>query len=316
MKYELKEKVAPKLKAAAEATKEAAKHTAEKSKDILQKSQAAVVEAIDLNGDGQIDVEDIIIWGLRTPGIRVDRENFLRKEFFKNYEPAVIDDAVAFSPAHAHISTEEIDKIADEVIKYERNCVTGISAALGMPGGAAMAATIPADIIQYYGYMLRATQKLLYLYGFPEIDTSEKGQKLDSATLNILILCLGVMYGVAGANKALAVMAKALADGVEKKLLKTALTKGTIYPIVRKVAAWFNVHMTKAVFAGAAKKAIPLIGGAVGGTITFLSFKPCCDKLRDSLRDTALTDPNHVVSQEARTIIDAIEYEEQEQSDS
>ena len=72
-----------------------------------------------------------------------------------------------------------------------------------MPGGVAMAATIPADIAQYYGYLLRATQKLLYLYGFPQIDTSENVNQFDTETINILILCMGVMYGAAGANNAL-----------------------------------------------------------------------------------------------------------------
>lgn len=108
---------------------------------------------------------------------------------------------------HAGIKKEEIDKIADEVIKYERNCVSGISTLLGMPGGLAMAATIPTDIVQYYGYMLRATQKLMYLYGFPEINVDEKNNKFDSETINILTICLGVMYGVAGANNALKVLA-------------------------------------------------------------------------------------------------------------
>lgn len=97
-----------------------------------------------------------------------------------------------------------------------------------------MIATIPADIIQYYGYMLRAAQKLMYLYGFPEIDVNEKGQTFDTQTLNLLIVCLGVMYGVAGANNAIKAMARALAVGVKKKLINTALTKGTIYPIVKK----------------------------------------------------------------------------------
>ena len=55
----------------------------------------------------------------------------------------------------------------EAVIRSERLKVSGISAALGTPGGAAMAATIPADIAQYYGCMLRVAQKLLYLYGFP-----------------------------------------------------------------------------------------------------------------------------------------------------
>ena len=205
----------------------------------------------------------------------------------------MIDDVIATNPVHAKIPSEEIDKIADEVIKYERTCVTGISAALGVPGGFAMAATIPADIAQYYGYMLRATQKLLYLYGFPEIDTKERGQKFDSETINILVVCLGVMYGAAGANKAVKAMAKALASGVEKKLLNMALTKGTIYPIVKNVAKWFSIKMTKDVFAGFFKKAIPVVGGVIGGGLTFLTFKPCCDRLKASLRDTMLSNPLH-----------------------
>lgn len=67
----------------------------------------------------------------------------------------------------------------------------------------AKAATIPADIAQYYGYMLRATQKLMYLYGFPQIDVEENCRDFDSETLNLLIRCMGAMYGVVGASNAL-----------------------------------------------------------------------------------------------------------------
>lgn len=256
--------------------------------ELPKKAKESVVNVIDANGNGEIDIEDIIILGLRAPGIRINRAQFLQKELFKNYEQEVIDEAIATTPAKANIPAADIDKIADEVIKFERNCVSGISAALGAPGGVAMVATIPADIVQYYGYLLRATQKLLYLYGFPEIDVEEKGEKLDSETMNILIICFGVMYGTAGASNALIKIGRALGTGVEKKLVNAALTKGTIYPIVKKTASWFGKKMTKQVFAGFFKKAIPVIGGVVGGGITFLTFKPCCDKLKDSLQDTLL----------------------------
>lgn len=265
-----------------------------KTKKMVAKSQAAIVEAIDQNGNGELDIEDIIIMSLKIPGMRVNRSNFLQKELFKNYPQNVIDDAIKYNPAHAGITVQEIDKIADAVIQYERTCVTGISTVLGAPGGLALAATIPADIAQYYGYMLRATQKLLYLYGFPEIDTTEKEQIFDTETINILIICLGVMYGAAGANNALKAIAKALGSGVEKKLLKTALTKGTIYPIVKGVASWFGKQMTKDVFAGFFKKTIPVVGGVIGGGITYLTFKPCCDKLKTSLQNTMLSNPNYV----------------------
>lgn len=261
-------------------------------KQLAEKTKATVIGAIDQNGNGQVDIEDVIIMGLKVPGIRVDREHFLRKELQTKYPPEVIDEAVASNPMTAKIPGEVIDRLADEVIKFERNCVSGISTALGMPGGLAMAATIPADIAQYYGYMLRAAQKLMYLYGFPQIDTEENESVFDTATINMLVVCLGVMYGVAGANKALVKMAQMLATGVQKQLMTKALTKGTIYPIVKQVAKWFGVRMNKQIFTGFFKKAIPVVGGVLGGGITFLSFKPCCDKLKDVLSDTILSNPN------------------------
>lgn len=263
----------------------------EKAKDTLITSKDKVADALDVNNDGKIDVQDIIIIALKTPGVNINRADFLEKQFMKNHPQEVIQDAINFNPAHAGITVEEIDKIADQVIQYERNCVSGISLALGVPGGVAMAATLPTDIAQFYGYMLRAIQKLLYLYGFPEINV-ENGVNIDDETMNIIILCLGVMYGVKGATASLKMLSAALGKGVEKKLLTKALTKGTFYPMVKKIAKWFSVNMTKQIFAGFFKKAIPVVGGVIGGGITYLSFKPCCDNLKKSLQDTLLCNPD------------------------
>ena len=267
------------------------KKAVSKGKDIVFDSKDKVFDALDINKDGRVDTEDIIILGLRIPGVRIDREDFLRKQFMKNYANDVIQDAVKFNPAHAGITVEEIDNIADQVIQYERNCVSGISLALGAPGGVAMVATLPTDIAQYYGYMLRAIQKLLYLYGFPEINV-ENGVNIDDETMNLITLCLGVMYGVEGSVASIKILSNALGKGVEKKLLQKALTKGTFYPIVKKISRWFSVCMTKQVFAGFFRKAIPVVGGVVGGGITYLSFKPCCDNLKKSLQDTTLCNPS------------------------
>lgn len=277
-----------------------------KDKNALIKAKDAVINALDQNGNGTVDIEDIIILAIKTPGVHVVRDKFLKKELFKNYPQEVIDKAIATTPAQAGIPSKEIDKIADNVIKFERNFVSGISAALGVPGGWAMVATIPADIIQYYAYTLRATQKLLYLYGFPEINVNEDGLQLDSQTINQIILCLGVMNGVAGANNAIKGMAKALAVGVEKKLLNAALTKGTFFPLVKAIAKWFGIKMTKSIFAGFFKKAIPVVGGFVGGGITFFSFKPCCNRLKNALKDTMLSNPNHKSSTEEDEFVASI----------
>ncbi len=286
----------------------------------MLEAKEKVLNALDQNGDGEVGIDDIIVLAIKIPTVHITRANFLQKELFKNHPQEVIDKAIATTPAQAGISADEIDLIADEVIKYERAKVSGISALLGTPGGMAMVATIPADIVQYYGYTLRATQKLLYLYGFPEIDSDEEGLQLDSQTINQIIMCLGVMNGVAGANNAIKGLAKALSEGVEKKLLNMALTKGTFYPLVKTIAKWFGVKMTKSLFAGFFKKAIPVVGGVVGGGITFLSFKPCCYRLKEALQDTMLSNPNHKSSPEEDAFVSSItngtaidaEYEELE----
>lgn len=270
--------------------------TAIKNKAVekLGVSKEQITKTIDQNGDGQITIEDIIIMGLKIPGVKINRSEFLKKEFSKYYDEEIVNQIIKYNPAHENIPLDKVDKIADDIIQYERLCVSGISTALSVPGGIAMAATLPTDIAQYYGYMIRAMQKLLYLYGFPDIEVDEE-QLLDSATLNTIIICMGVMYGVASANIALKSMAKALGVGVEKQLLKKALTKGTIYPIVKQVAKWFNVRMTKEIFAGFFKKSIPVVGGVIGGGITYFSFKPCCEKLKETLRDTKLSNPDVIV---------------------
>lgn len=279
------------------------KKAVSKGKDIVFDFKDKVFDALDINKDGRVDTEDIIVLGLRIPGVHIDREEFLRKQFMKNYANDVIQDAVKFNPAHAGITVEEIDNIADQVIQYERNCVSGISLALGAPGGVAMVATLPTDIAQYYGYMLRAIQKLLYLYGFPKINV-ENGVNIDDETMNLITLCLGVMYGVEGSVASIKILSNALGKGVEKKLLQKALTKGTFYPIVKKISRWFSVCMTKQVFAGFFRKAIPVVGGVVGGGITYLSFKPCCDNLKKSLQDTALCNPSSRKSFDEFDVID------------
>lgn len=286
--------------------KKAATAAKDKTTEIATKTKNEVVNFIDENGNGEIDIEDVIVKGLRVPGIRINRANFLQKELLKRYPQEMIDEAIRTNPMSAGIKPKDIDEIADQVIEHERRGVSGISTALSMPGGAAMLATIPADIVQYYGYMLRATQELLYLYGFPEIDVNENESKFDSETINILIVCFGTMYGVVGANNALKSIAKGFGLGVEKKLMRTALTKGTIYPIVKSVASWFNVRMTKEIFAGFFKKSIPVVGGVIGGGLTYLSFKPCCVKLKDSLQDTILSNKNY---KEENGLIDIVDVE-------
>lgn len=280
-----------------------------KAKNTVNKSQKTVFDALDVNGDGDINIEDIIILGMRTPGIKIDRAKFLTKELTRKVDAKTVEKAINENPAKAGILQETINDIAEDIISFERNCASGISAALSAPGGFTMIATLPADLTQYYGYMLRVAQKLMYLYGFQQINVEENEGVLDTGTMNTLILCLGAMYGVAGANTALKAMSVALAKGVSKKFMQTAVTKGVVYPIVKNICKWFGINLTKKICTNFFSKAIPIVGGAIGGVLTFATFHPCCMKLKETLENTMLSDTNYVpdndVNELAESIIDA-----------
>lgn len=264
-----------------------------KKQSAVEKAKLAAINAIDENGNGKIDIEDIIVKGLKTPGIKINRAEFLRKTLQKRFPQETIELAIAESPMRANVAQTEIDKMANAAINFERVCASGISAALSAPGGFAGIAAIPVDLTQYYAYLLRMAQKLLYLYGFPQIDTEEKGEKFDDGTMNTLILCFGVMYGVAGANKALLALARGLGNGLSKKFMKAAVTKGTVYPVLKKVAGVFGARLNKQITSKAIQNSVPVAGAVIGGGITFFSFKSCGEKLKKTLRDTYLSNPDY-----------------------
>ena len=225
--------------------------------------------------------EMVLHSAMELPGIRINRDNFLRKELSKYYDKDVVEKAVESNPAQAGISVKNLEHIAKSCINFEAAKVTAISAAAGVPGGLAMAATIPADIAQFFGHVIRILQKLVYLYGWQELFRDENG--LDDETTNQLTLFVGVMFGVNAANAAIGKIAQSAALKAEKSLAQKALTKGTVYPIVKNVSKAIGVKMTKDIFAKGVGKAIPIIGAAVSGGLTFATFTPMTKKLQKYL---------------------------------
>ena len=235
-----------------------------------------------------ITPEEIIAQAAKLPIARVDRSVFLRKELIKHYPEETVKLAIEKNPAYAGIDKYTINKIANQVIQYETNKVSGISFAAGLPGGAAMAATIPADIAQYFAFTLRAMQEIAYLYGFEEFNF--ENDSIDSNTMNEIMIFLGVMFGVQSANSGVKIIAQAATQKVSKTLANKALTKTTIYPIVKKVAQALGLRMTKQIFADGVSKVVPVIGGVAAGGLTYATFKPNCLRLKHSFWNLNLCD--------------------------
>ena len=112
-----------------------------------------------------IKFETILLETTKLPIVKIDRESFLRKELQNRYTKEIVEKAIQYNLAYAGICVEDINKIAKSCIAAETMKVTTISATAGLPGGLAIIGTIPADLAQYFGHILRILQKLIYLYG-------------------------------------------------------------------------------------------------------------------------------------------------------
>ena len=238
-----------------------------------------------------IKPEDVLSQAIKVPGVRIDRKSFLIKELQKYCPDEQVFKAIETNPAKAGIPREKINEIADYVIDYETNKVSTVSFASGLPGGLAMIATIPADTLQYFGFMMRVMQKLSYLYGFSDFELSEN--EISDETMNLMLLFFGVMFGINGANQGIKIVAETTSKKISKSLAQKALTQTAYYPIVKKVATALGFKMSKDVFAKGVSKVVPVIGGVVSGGVTYLTFKPCAKKLKDTLKVLRLSDSEY-----------------------
>lgn len=229
-----------------------------------------------------LSLENVVATAIQVPGVKVNRELFLREQFQKESKE-LIDAIVENGPVNAQVSQETLRKMAKKIINERTLVSTSASFVAGLPGGLAMAATIPADMLQFYGVALRMAQELAYLYGEADL---WNGEFLDNDKVtNQLILYCGVMLGASGAAQAVRVMSSAVAKQILKKLPQKALTKTFYYPIVKGICKFFGVSMTKSLFAKGVSKAVPILGGVVSGGITFATLRPMGQRLADTLDD-------------------------------
>ncbi|MCB8521887.1 EcsC family protein [Enterococcus faecalis] len=215
---------------------------------------------------------------LKLPGVKVNRNAFLTKMFQDKVDNVqeLFDDG-----PEKVLSKKELDRAAQKCINQAVMQSSAISFATGIPGGLAMAATIPADIAQFYGYSLKLAQEISYIYGYHDLWNNQ--DELTEEAKNTLILYLGIMLGVTSAGSVVRILSKRLSIQAVKKIPQKALMKTFYYPILKKILAVFGTKLTKATFAKGVSKAIPVLGGVVSGGINYASMKPMAMRLKDEL---------------------------------
>lgn len=233
----------------------------------------------------------------KLPGVRINRVEHLRAALARHCSEEQIERAAAENPAAAGISFRVITAVANDSITYETAKATALSAVAGIPGGLVMIGTAPADLIKCFGHVLRVAQKLAYIYSWPDLFDYD-GEDLDDSTEGILTLFVGVMFGVQLAQAGVTQVSTMIAGQVLKKLPQQALTKGAIYPVVKKVVGYLGIRMTKQLFAGGVAKFVPVLGAVLPGGLTLATFLPMSKKLQKHLASSELTKPGHRAAEE------------------
>ncbi|GEB78477.1 hypothetical protein [Sporolactobacillus inulinus] len=236
------------------------------------------------NGDST-NVELIIANALKMPGVKVNRKEFLVKTFGDILSSDKIPILIDKGPQEVGISSDKINRMAKSLVNKRTLQSSGTSFAAGLPGGWAMAATIPADTLQFFGVALRLSQELAYMFGYRDFWDDDDELDLERVRSE-LILFLGVMFGVGGAASTLKVVSSKVAQQALKKLPQKALTKTFYYPIVKKIATLIGVKMTKDTFAKGVSKVIPVVGGVVSGGLTYTSMTKMGNRLRNTMYDS------------------------------
>jgi hypothetical protein len=250
---------------------------AEVTKDLQSPGQDASDEEL------EEFVQKILVRAASLKAVRIDRDVFLRTIVKKYYPEGDADAAVQATPAQAGIPDAKIDEMARASVDFETSKCAALSFAAGIPGGVALVGTVPADLAQYFVHVMRVEQKLAYLYGWQSFLNED--DEVDDETIAMLVMLMGVMMGVGEAANTFTKFASTTAQSaVSKKVASMALTKTAFYNPMKKVLRDIGINVTKKSFGEAVGKAVPVIGGVISGGITYATFKPSSEKLRQYLR--------------------------------
>src|SRR5467141_901330 len=240
-------------------------------------------------GRGPEDVwNSVLRTALLLPGAKVDRNAFLRRALSKHVTEKVLQSAIDTSPAEAGVSKNTIRRIATANIKWHRAGVSSVSFASGLPGGWWIAGTVPADLTQFFWHVLVILQKLAYLYGWPELFSEDSELELDDETLLILTVFVGVMLGAEPAAKVLGDIAERAAAQVLKRLPRETLTKWGLNRLAGEVAKRIGIKLAEDSFARYLSRIVPMLGGIISGTVTWISFSLMTSRLAAHLESLPL----------------------------
>jgi hypothetical protein len=215
----------------------------------------------------------------KLPIVRVERDAFIRKQFAGSPH---LDTILEKGPPFVY-STESLRRKAASVTKTSATKASAASFAAGLPSNpAVMIAAGGADVAMFFGFAINLAQQISYLFGEDELFDGGADELSEEAQIRI-VAYLGAMFGAAGAASLVARTSHVVGENLGKKVAAQALTKTYWYPLVKKVGAAVGQKVTKATVEKTITKAVPVVGGALSGGITYVTFRPMGRRLADVL---------------------------------
>ena len=248
--------------------------------DVIEEFGLTEIDDIDLSGNILLKMLDKAI---SLPGVKINRIAFLMDIYSLSPEDAQSDNVSDL------LTLKLMDDAANKFIAAN---VTQSSAAaffLGLPGGLAMAATIPADIMQNFAFTLRLAQQLAYIYGFENLFSEDN--EMNEKTRNTLITFLGIMFAATGSGTVLRAIAPNIGKYAARQIVKAPLTKTAWYPMLKKITSVVaSKTITKKGVTEFATKAIPVVGGVISAGVNVATMVPMANRLKNELRKYYLSE--------------------------
>lgn len=268
-------------------------------KDEAQVADSAVASfegAAGDNNDLYSVAMDIVATISKLPVIRVDRREFLAKQFGTSPQLELI---IAQGP-QAVFSPDELRGIANRIINQSTTKTAALSFASGLPSNpVTMIAAGGADVVQYFGFAFNLAQQLAYLFGEDSLFADGTTTMSEESKIRA-IAYLGAMLGVAGAAQLIARTSAKVGANLGKQVAAKALTKTVWYPVLKRVGALVGQNITKKTVEKTITKAVPVIGGAVSGALTLVTFRPMGLRLADVFAENL---KNGLVPEEVTEIV-------------
>lgn len=214
------------------------------------------------------------------PMSRVNREKFIQRLSTRELKGMNVQVALEKSPNSAY-SQQAINKAAKKIIAKHALWVTLISAISAIPTGWMMIPFFIIDIIQFQIHVFAVSQKLLYLYEDEEKLTEYSS---DTAT-QLMILMTTIMIGKQQFTRMLKSATGVVTKQVIQRFTIKALTQFSILNIVRQVAKWFGIVLTKETLLEGIDVAIIIICAIISGLISLWLFKPMANNLMKYLKE-------------------------------